>query len=52
MKDIRVLCKRCADDYIATGYKLIPVSKTNEKCDKCGRNGRTFEIDKNGQKAR
>lgn len=44
IKDFRVLCVRCADDYRFAGYHLILVSKLLNKCDKCGRNGWTFQL--------
>ena len=44
MKDIRVLCQRCIDDYRDAGYKVYVLSTVRERCDKCDRGGFECEI--------
>ena len=41
MKDIRCLCRKCADDYRTLGYILQRQSDFKDECSKC--NGFGFE---------
>lgn len=45
MKDYRTLCPRCRADYLTAGYRLRLVpGRYKEPCDKCGRDGLTYEL--------
>lgn len=44
MKDIRVLCQRCINDYRDAGYRIYIMRKPKDRCDKCGRIGFVCEL--------
>ena len=54
MKDVRVLCQQCINDYRDAGYKVYVLRTQRERCDKCNRSGVVCEIKppkyKNAQK--
>lgn len=50
MKEIRVLCQKCINDYRKAGYKVFPdITKNKEPCDKCNRMGYICNIKRGGE---
>ena len=50
MKDIRVLCRKCADDYKLLGYILQRQNDFKQECSKCNSLGFEYRLRKPKQR--